>query len=74
MFGLVSVLVSLSGSVSDTVRMEGISLDVSFKKVSIIREEKPLTTKEGSVILLDTTKCKRNVKPSLDLVVVDSRF
>lgn len=74
MFGLVSVLVSLSGSVSDTVRMDGISLDVSFKKVSIIREEKPLTTKEGSVILLDTTKCKRNVKPSPEWVVVDSRF
>lgn len=74
MFGLVSVLVSLSGSVSDTARMEGISLDVSFKKVSIIREEKPLTTKEGSIILLDTMKCKRNVKPNPDLVVVDSRF
>lgn len=74
MFGLVSVLVSLSGSVSATARMEGISLDVSFKKVSIIREEKPLTTKEGSIILLDTTKCKRNVKPNPDWVVVDSRF
>lgn len=73
MYGLILATL-VSSNVQDTARLEGISLDVSFKKASVIREEKPLTVQEGKIILLDTMKCKRNVKPNPDWLVVDSRF
>lgn len=76
MFGMVLVLVGSVSSVNvqDTTRMEGVSLEVNFRKASVIREEKPLTNLDGKIILLDTAKCKRNVKPNPDWLVVDSRF
>ena len=73
MFALILASV-FSVNVQDTTRLEGVSLDVSFKKVSIIREEKTLTDIPGKIILLDTLKAKRNVKPNPDWLVVDSRF
>lgn len=76
MFGMVLVLVGSVSSVNvqDTTRLEGVSLEVVFKKPVLVREEKPLTNLDGKIILLDTAKCKRNVKPNPDWLVVDSRF
>lgn len=76
MYGMVLALIASVSSVNvqDTTRLEGVSLEVSFKKPILVREEKPLTIQEGKIILLDTAKCKRNVKPNPDWLVVDSRF
>ena len=76
MFGMVLALVGSVSSVNvqDTTRLEGVSLEVVFKKPVLVRDEKPLTDREGKIILLDSAKCKRNVKPNPDWLVVDSRF
>lgn len=73
MFALILASV-FSVNVHDTTRLGGVSLEVSFRKVSIVREEKPLTIVPSKVILLDTMKVRRNVKPNPDWLVVDSRF